>query len=406
MTATWTVAQLGARMHYAVPRLLHARGRLSRLFTDICASSGWPRILRALPQVALPGSMRRMRERTPAGIPPSAITSFPLFGCSYARRRASPSRFGGADRVHLWAGREFCRRIIRRGIDDAGGVYAFNSAALELLEHARQRGVRAVVEQTMAPHAFEHQLLAQEAQTHASWTDGGPHIRSDAFADREAKEWSAADTVVCGSSFVVDAITAAGGPGDRCRVVPYGVDLPPAEAIRRSPRAGPLRVLTVGAVGLRKGSPYVMAAAARLGGMATIRMVGPITSDIARSAAAAAGVELTGAVPRGAIGAQYRWADVLLLPSLCEGSATAIYEAMSWGLPVVCTPNAGSVISDGVEGFIVPIRDVEAIVDRLALIADSERTRIMGAAARTRAEDFTIDRYGERLLATLAEPVR
>src|SRR5262249_61762278 len=37
----YAVAQLGARMHYAVPRILHARGQLTQLFTDIAANKGW-----------------------------------------------------------------------------------------------------------------------------------------------------------------------------------------------------------------------------------------------------------------------------------------------------------------------------------------------------------------------------
>jgi hypothetical protein len=39
---SWTVAQLGARMHYAVPRILHEAGILDRFYTDICAAKGWP----------------------------------------------------------------------------------------------------------------------------------------------------------------------------------------------------------------------------------------------------------------------------------------------------------------------------------------------------------------------------
>ena len=57
----------------------------------------------------------------------------------------------------------------------------------------------------------------------------------------------------------------------------------------------------------------------------------------------------------------YAWADVFLLPFICEGSAMVTYEALSWGLPVITTHNAGSIVRDTVDGWLVPYRDSEAI---------------------------------------------
>jgi len=74
------------------------------------------------------------------------------------------------------------------------------------------------------------------------------------------------------------------------------------------------------------------------------------------------------------------------------------YEALACGLLVVTTPNAGSVVRDGVEGFIVPIREVEALAAALErLRADEQLRREMGRAARARAEEFTWDKYGDQL---------
>src|SRR5262249_26998163 len=156
-------------------------------------------------------------------------------------------------------------------------------------------------------------------------------------------EWQLADIIVCGSSFVRDGIADCGGPAERCVVVPYGVDhrfrLPP-----RTDHDAPLRVLVVGAVGLRKGSPYVLAAARALRGRAAFRLVGAIEASPRASVLLSEVVELTGSVPRSAMLQHFAWADVLLLPSVCEGSATAIYEALAASLPVICTANSGSVV--------------------------------------------------------------
>ena len=115
-------------------------------------------------------------------------------------------------------------------------------------------------------------------------------------------------------------------------------------------------------------------------------------------------VQLTGAIPRADVAAQYDWADVFLLPSLCEGSATSTYEAMFQGLPVICTPQTGSVVRDGGDGFIVPARDADAIAEKLELLAAKPGLLAeLSENARQYAANFTLEKYGERLIAAFRE---
>jgi glycosyltransferase involved in cell wall biosynthesis len=88
-----------------------------------------------------------------------------------------------------------------------------------------------------------------------------------------------------------------------------------------------------------------------------------------------------------------------VFPSIEEGSALVTYEALASGLPVVATPNAGSVVQDGVQGFIVEAQNPPALGTRLdQLRADACLRRAMGAAARRLAEGFPWAGYGQRLL--------
>ena len=400
---------MGARMHYAVPRILEAAGLLDHFYTDICASKGWPRLLRLLPRSVLPGSLQRLAERLPEGVPGLRIRAFNSFGIEYARRRSRAFSSSEITATHLWAGRRFCRLVLETGLEGADGVYVFNSAGLEILQEARKRGVAAVVEQAIAPRAFEEKILTEEHLRFPDWEPSPERdLHAAEFCTREAEEWDAADVIICGSQFVRDGVAACGGPAERCRVVPYGFDPGGNQPKRERRSAGePLHVLTVGAVTLRKGSPYVLEAARLLGHEAHFRMVG--TKALSSKAAAALGqrVELVGAVSRFRMAEHYGWADVLVLPSLCEGSATATYEAIAWGLPVICTPNAGSVIRDGVEGFIVPIRDGSTIAERLTrLHTDRGLLDTLSFNARARSRSFTTWAYGERLLGVLRGSLR
>lgn len=399
----YLVAQLGARMHYAVPRILHEAGLLTHLFTDACATEGWPRLLRAMPQATSPRALRRLVDRVPRGVPGDRITTFPNFGLHYAWRRGRARTPGELAAVYLWAGGEFCKRVLKVGFGDAGGVYTFNGAGLELLEEGRSRGLNCVMEQTIAPRRIERQLMAEERRRHPGWEDDqGPDTSEDSMIVREECEWGQADTILCGSEFVREGIRQAGGPVDRCRVVPYGVDAP-VRAIERHQHNDPLRVLTVGQVGLRKGSPYVLEAARLLGDEATFRMVGPIGVTAQAEAALRKYVELTGPVPRSDMAMHYAWADVFLLPSICEGSATVVYEAISTGLPVVCTPNTGSPLETMGVGEIVPIRSGEEIVTALSLFLDTGYlTEAWGCALQaSRLNSFAV--YAENLSEELRE---
>src|SRR5206468_7589252 len=106
-------------------------------------------------------------------------------------------------------------------------------------------------------------------------------------------------------------------------------------------------------------------------------------------------LKFLGRVPRVRIRGEFAVADVLVLPSLAEGSAEATYEALACGVPVVTTSEAGSVVRDGVEGRIVPSRDLETLANAIAeTVEDREKRTQMALTARERAREFTWERYG------------
>lgn len=394
---TYIVAQLGARMHYAVPRILHGAGMLERFFTDIYANeSSTPG---ARPPKWMPGPLRRLAGRHAVGVPSELVRSFPWFGVRYAAARYAFDSL----QTHIRAGRRFCELVAKSDFGRASATYTFNSAGLELLRAARKRKMRTVSEQTIVPYPVERSMLAEETTRFPEWAGVPVDDRQVAeFASREAAEWDLADVILCASAYVRESIGAVGGPMERCVVVPYGVQ-PSSPAPRRPSRSGrKLRVLTVGTIGLRKGSQYVLQAATEVAHLADFRMIGPIQVSGIIEQRLRRAVDLVGPIPRADVTAHYRWADVFLLPSLCEGSAIATYEALAAALPVICTPNTGSVVRHGEDGFIVPVRDVAAIVQAVTQLAGDESLwRRMASNAEQRAREFALDRYSERLLQAL-----
>ena len=431
------VTRMGALFHYAIPRTIYRLGLLGRFYTDIWSDKPWGRMLNKIPKAVQPGFIKRLAGRRADGLPSELVTDFPLLAVSYRVRGRLARNPAGEIYVHIAAGREFCRRIMRHGLAGCDAVYTSNSQGLELLTHARKRGLRTFSEQTIAPLAFERTLIAEEEERFPGWEAPLAPAREavENFAEREKQEWEQCDRILCGSEFVRDAIRSVGGPADRCVVVPYGFEFPnrnpeigdtlypttTSSGLRPpSPRSGegnlhkaereknrPLRVLTVGTVCLRKGLPYVAQAAEALQGRMNFRVVGPCRLQGAGLDRLRSVVELLGPVPRSEVQEHFNWADVFLFPSLCEGSATVCYEALASGLPVICTHNTGSVVRDGMEGFLVPIRDAKSIVERLQqLDGDRRLLATMSEAALARCEFFSMDNYAARLKQALTSGLR
>jgi glycosyltransferase involved in cell wall biosynthesis len=107
-------------------------------------------------------------------------------------------------------------------------------------------------------------------------------------------------------------------------------------------------------------------------------------------------------MPHDEILAQMREHDLFVFPSLCEGFGMVITEALSQGLPVITTPHTcgPDVISDGVDGFIVPIRNPQAIVEKVELLyRNRDRLEEMSLAALQKASQLTWGAYRSRLVA-------
>jgi glycosyltransferase involved in cell wall biosynthesis len=401
-TSDILVAQLGARMHYAVPRLLARADRLNALYTDFCASS-LPLFSRlsGTARKWQPTTLRKALSRDASEVPARKIHAENALGLAYSIRLRRARDEAAYLRVVLNMGHRFARHVSRADWGGVRAAYAFNGAALEILQKARAVGALGVVEQTIAPKRYEEELLSRARLEFPPWDPAlRPSNELELYIDREEQEWRHANLIVCASPFVADQVTRIMGIGAPVAVVQYGVDARKVRRVHRS-EAGPLRVVTVGTLGLRKGTPYLFSAARTLHGVAEFRLVGDAKS-VPPGAMVPDNVTLVGSVSRPEVDDALEWADVFLLPSLCEGSATATYEALGAGLPVVCTPNTGSVIRNGVDGVIIPPFSSEAIATAIGSIeGDRARLEAMSMEAARRADEFSVEAYGRRLISVL-----
>ncbi len=401
-----SVAMLGARMHFAVPLILAEAGLLHTFYTDFyLGNKKWLTRLADGAGVRPKDGLLKQASRRNASIPLTRVVSFDLLGLEYGlrrRRRLTPS---SAARLFAHVNHKFCKRVVRKGLDDAEVIFGFNGASLEIFEHARSRGIKCILEQTMAPRKTELKLIAEEHGRWRGWTAESPSLDDDPLVEREADEWKLADRVICGSNFVKTALNREGVAEDKSTVVPYGVDIDYFKPRRPKRSSKAINLLFMGEIGLRKGVPYLLEALRGLNRPKTFsaKLAGPIAIDETQLRKYSNWCEVTGPMPKRQACALYDWADVLVLPSLCEGSATVTYEAMASGVPVITTENSGAIVRDGFDGCVVPIRDSAALAEKIAVLCeDVNRRTQMSEAALERRGEISLAAYADRLLRALS----
>jgi glycosyltransferase involved in cell wall biosynthesis len=283
-------------------------------------------------------------------------------------------------------------------------VYAYDDCALESFRVARQRGAACLYELPIGYLRVWHNLRNEEIAREPLWGQTiAAGADSEAKLARKDQEIAAADRVIVPSRFVAGSLKAS--PARNIVIVPYGCPAvaPPCSELHPT---GPLRVLYVGAISQRKGIGYLLQAMRQLGGVAQLTLVGRFANPSAELAAELNRHSWTPTLPHAQVLQAMRKADVLVLPTLFEGRALVVLEALSQGLPVVTTPNSGTedVVLDGVSGFIVPIRSPEAIAASITRLADDRALLAEMSHAATRiAAECTWERYRESLLAAIFE---
>lgn len=397
-----SVAQLGARMHYAVPRLLHQRSMLLEFFTDFWYPSWhkqWPLITKLTPA----GVKKTLKTRDHTELSDANVSHFPGLAFRYNRGLASAKTREDETRAFLTFGQLFCSKVLEKASHLPDIFYGFNTASLEIFEFFKSRGVKTVLEQTLVPRRSEERFLADEyASRGLTYETGSYH---EAYIRREEAEWEMADHIVCASEFVKKELMRFGVDKDKIEIIPYGFT-PPAQCnsfSKERDEAEPLKMLFVGNGGYRKGVPYLIEACKKLSaGHVQCTIVGAMEASLKDDIERLSHVTMPGSVSRDEMETLYRNHDLFVLPSLCEGSATVIYEAMAYGLGIVCTPNSGSVITDGNEGQIVPAANSDALAEAVRTYLQSpDLLKKHQQEAFNTSRNYSVERYGERLATFL-----
>jgi glycosyltransferase involved in cell wall biosynthesis len=391
----WIISQIGARQHYGVPRGFEYLGGLKKLYTDVWCAKGHS-LLRKLGRLG-----RAFAGRHHSHIPNSKIVSFNA-GSFYNEFKAKRCKttdplFHQFIKTGSWFASKVRDDIAKNSVldPDKDCFFGFNTACLETQQYLKDIGVINIVDQ-IDPGKFEEDLVHEESIKWPGWQKLEGRI-PDEYFKRLAQEWDLADLILVNSQWSKNALIHQGVPDPKIIIVPLAYEPTEIHVLPKNPHDGPLCVLWLGQVNLRKGIQYLIQAA-KLLIHENIQFIVAGHVDLTPLAMETVppNMEFVGRVTRDLTAKFYRQADVFVLPTLSDGFAITQIEAMGFGLPVVTTPNCGVVVDHNVDGLIVPAADAQSLADALLrLEKDRKHIKNMSLNALLKSTQFRLPAQAE-----------
>jgi glycosyltransferase involved in cell wall biosynthesis len=378
------LSTLGKFHTFDLARELHARNALAAIF------SGYP-------------SFKLKNEN----VPQKMIRTFPWMQSSYM---AFPWKHHLANSIiqqweHLTA--TTFGNWVAKNLPECDLYVGLSGSGLPAGKKAHQQGAAYVCDRGSAHIRVQDQLLREE---HAMW--GVPFAGIDPRAiGREEAEYAEADLVTVPSSFSYRSFIEQGVSADKLRLLPYGVNVSRFKPVGE-PAVGQFDILYVGAMSLQKGIQYLVQAYHKVSHPnKSLTFAGAPSAEIITLLSARglwpANTKVLGHVPQTELKNIMSRSHVLVLPSVQDGFGMVMAQAMACACPVIASRNTGGedLFTNGDEGYLVPIRDVDSLAERLQQLADSpEQRAAMGKCALARVHALGgWNNYGEKAMAIYAE---
>jgi starch synthase len=342
-----TQAVFGVYHHFELAHQLRRRGHLQKIY------STWP-------------WARLKRE----GLPRELVSCFPLVHTAdflLARTKWYPK--SASVRMQSWNTLSF-DEWTNAAIQPCDAFIGISGAGLKTGQKVQAWGGKFVCDRGSTHQRYQETVVAEE---YSRW---GMPVKIDAphIVSREEEIYAQADAITVPSTVAKRSFVARGVAAEKVHVLPYGVRLDHFTRTAQ-PEARTFHVLFAGQVSLRKGIPYLLQAFAKVKHpRKTLTIVGAVQDDVrgVLPSLPQDGVTFTGSMPQAELAKLMSASHLLVLPSVEEGLALVQGQAMACGCPVLATTATGAedLFTDGVEGFIVQDRDVDALTMRMQQVAD------------------------------------
>ena len=335
-------------------------------------------------------------------IPKDLIRSFPWLHAPYM---ALPQRERFGYRINkaweYWDRKTFSQ-YVALNIPECDVFMGLSSSGLEAGKIVKQRGAKYICDRGSTHIRTQDKILREE---HELWGIKYNPIDPKIIA-REEAEYELADIITIPSQFNYSSFIENGVPEYKLRKIPYGVNLSRFSKTS-SPATDSFDVIFVGGITLQKGIPYLLKAFDKLEHPAkTLTLVGSydmaFLTWLKKNRLLTDNIKVTGHIPQEILKQFLSKSHVMVLSSVQEGLAMVQAQAMACGCPVIASTHTGAedLYTNGKEGFIFPVRNVDVLTQRLQQLADNPEMREqMSNAALSRINELGgWSQYGDKMI--------
>ncbi len=300
-------------------------------------------------------------------------------------------------------GRKACSYFYDQKPGDIRGVIGYTCGGLEVYKVCNQHNFRAIHCQ-IDPGLSFYDEKDREWEMHPE-AEARPVPVPDAFRMRLQHEWKLADAIVVNSQYSKISLMSAGVPEGKIRVIPLVVSGFASRVKPRKISSATTKVLWVGNISLIKGFYYFAEAAQKLSERGfQFTAAGNCALTPSYAARISRHIQFVGHLTRPELEEYYQSADILVFPTLSDGFGAVQLEAMSRGIPVIATANCGDVVRNGENGFKIPIRCSDSIIDSLLRIhKDRSLYYSLSHGALLTTEKYTEQSFATELIRLLNE---
>lgn len=297
---------------------------------------------------------------------------------------------------------EMFDKFVSRQIDNLSDiVIAESNLSLHTFRKAKELGLTTILDRTNSHIEYQTNLLKEEYLKLGLNFD----FNSENVVRKGIEEYKVADYICVLSSFVKRTFLERNIPEGKLFLIPSGVDLTLFRKVDKEDKV--FRIIYCGLSCVKKGLHYLLEAFHDLKlKNSELWLIGGISKEIKPFFKKYEGnYKALGYIQPHDLYKYYSQGSVFVLPSLEEGMAKVIMEAMACGLPVIATVNSGAedILRDNIDGFVIPIRDKEAIKEKISFLYKNQNVCLeMGRNAQERIKHgFAWDDYGNRMISAL-----
>jgi glycosyltransferase involved in cell wall biosynthesis len=361
---------------------------LAALYTDTNALSRVGKLARMLDSRGLaPPKIRALSARIPEGVPPEKIRSF--------------DRLLYASLPGMRAVTDLSSAYLRSGVQGADVVYSMYGEEFRFLKWAKTQGCRIAVDVFIHPDTFR--IMEKEAASHSGQRNLPKGMVQDQW-EHSRRTFALADMLLCPSEWVASGVRELFPEyAGKIHLLPYGSSVAHATSINPNPQPG--RILFAGRDVFRKGLHYLAEAAAivRSEGIELDVRVAGIDAEQLSWMPDVDALNCIGILPMDKMQVEFQDADVFVLPSLSEGQAGVLLEAMASGCPVIATRESGVDFKPGC-GVAVPARDAYALARAIVeVVSDREKRTALAEGALRQSMDYSMGAWKNRLVNAMRE---